>query len=173
MKPHDKTEFSKMIFLTAELYNKELTVSLINLYFKILSRFSIEKVSAGFENHLVDPKNGKFFPRPADIVHQIDCMKRPAKERAIHAWMEIESTMRRVGAYGDCKLKDQQAQIALNSLGSWPDLCFINRDKLSFKRHEFIEIYQALEKASISSDNLNLENNDQNVFAIKDESKNR
>lgn len=171
MNQSDKLKFSDILFLTSELYGRTISINLIQLYFDVLKKYPIETVNDSFERHLSDPEHGQFFPRPADIVRNIVGIERSANNRAIHAWLEIESTMRTVGAYGSFESKDKQAQIALQSFGSWSQFCSLSRDKLDFKRKEFIEIYLALEKKPISeSDSLNLKSDQQNVFRINDDS---
>ena len=77
---NDRNGFGDAMMTTAEIYNKALTLSLINVYFDTLARFSVEQVIEGFKKHLIDTKHGTFFPKPADIVRNIHFANRKLNE---------------------------------------------------------------------------------------------
>lgn len=56
------------------------------MFFRALSSFPIEAVRAGFDAHVKDPARGRFAPKPADIVAQIEGLVaddgRPGAEEA-------------------------------------------------------------------------------------------
>ena len=56
------------------------------MFFRSLTQHSIEAVRAGFDAHVKDPARGRFAPKPADIVAQIDGLVaddgRPGAEEA-------------------------------------------------------------------------------------------
>jgi len=56
------------------------------MFFRALSSFPIEAVRAGFDAHVKDPARGRFAPKPADIVAQIQGLSaddgRPGAEEA-------------------------------------------------------------------------------------------
>lgn len=56
------------------------------MFFRALSKYRIESVRAGFDAHVKDPARGRFAPKPADIVAQIDGLVaddgRPGAEEA-------------------------------------------------------------------------------------------
>lgn len=149
MNNQDKIAFAELMTGIGEAYNKEVSKNLMSIYFDSLINFSIEDVKKSFSRHLVDPKHGTFFPKPADIVRNIDGEQRTSENRAMIAWMEIERCMSRFGAYGTLELDDKQALMAVKAMGSWQHLCHTDREKLGFKRQEFIKNYEALENTPI------------------------
>jgi len=149
MDDSNKKEFASVLYTAGELYDKTLSKELLLMYFNILIKFSVEQVRKAVERHALDPKHGTFFPKPADIVRNIDGERQTASDRALIAWMEIERCMSRYGAYGTLELDDKQALMAVKSMGSWQHLCHTDRDKLGFKRQEFIKNYEALENTPI------------------------
>jgi hypothetical protein len=56
------------------------------LFFRSLSQFTVEQVRAALDAHVKDPQRGRFFPRPADVIAQIEGLAsndgRPGAEEA-------------------------------------------------------------------------------------------
>ena len=119
------------------------------MYFNILINYSIDQVNQGLSKHVLDPKHGTFFPKPADIVRNIDGASISTEDRALTAWMAVEVAIGSVGSYGTLKLEDKQAMMSIKAIGSWQQLCATDRDKLAFKRQEFIANYKALENTPV------------------------
>ena len=149
MNDSNKKEFATLFYTTGELYDKSVSKELLQMYFGILKEFSIDQIKSGLTKHALDPKHGTFFPKPADIVRNIDGQQRSATDRALVAWMEVEVAIAAVGSYGTLRLKDKQALMAVKSMGSWQHLCATDRSKLAFKRQEFIANYNAIEKTPL------------------------
>lgn len=147
----DKQEFRMLMVGIGELYSKEITKPLLQIYFGSLAKFPIDQVSNGISKHVADQKHGTFMPKPADIIRQIEAGKPSPEQRAEMAWMTIEREMSRIGAYGSLKMDDLQALAAVQSLGSWRELCHTDISKLAWKRKEFIEAYKNFENAPLES----------------------
>lgn len=71
MNKSDEERFAKIMVATCEIYSKELSKTLIDLYFSTLSSHDIKSVADGFNRHIKDPKHGVFMPKPANIIYQI------------------------------------------------------------------------------------------------------
>ncbi len=149
MNDSNKKEFSEIMLAMGEIYDKTLTKTLMAMYFDDLSGFTIDQISGAFKKHRLNQVNGHFFPKPADIVRNIDGGQQSTEDRAMLAWMAVEQAIGRVGAYGTLELEDKQALMAIKNMGTWQQLCHTDRDKLGFKRQEFIKNYQALENTAI------------------------
>lgn len=96
MELEDKLEFSEALMSTAEIYNKILTVNLFQLYFDNLFKFPLEDILKAFDKHIIDPKHGTFFPKPADIVRNIYYVNRrtndnPERDRR-YSYMNNQNT---------------------------------------------------------------------------------
>jgi hypothetical protein len=149
MNDSDKQEFATLMYGAGELYDKQISKTLLQIYFKALESFSIESVSFGLGAHTLDAKSGSFFPKPADIVRHINANQPSAEERAELAWIQIESAIARIGSYGNLNMEDKQALAAVKALGSWSDLCKTNIDKMAFKKKEFLAIYKTYENTPL------------------------
>lgn len=147
----DKNEFKTQMIGLGEIYPKEITKSLLMIYFQALTEYSIEDVKIGITKHLVCQKHGGFFPKPADIIRNIEVDKPSCDLKANSAWLEIIQTMSSKGAYGNLELEDKQAIMAVKMLGSWRDLCHTDLNKLDFKKRQFLENYKDLENTSVEN----------------------
>jgi len=151
MDSSNKKEFAQTISAVGEMYDKKISTSLMRMYFESLIDYSIDNIKKGLSNHSLDPKHGTFFPKPADIVRNIDGGRQTQEDRAMIAWMEIEAAVSRVGAYGVLDIEDKKALLAVKNMGSWKQLCHTDRDKMSFKRQEFVKNYNALSNTPVEN----------------------
>ena len=128
----DKQEFKTQMIGLGETYGKEISKSLLKIYRQSLECYPIEDIIMGISRHLVCQKHGGFFPKPADIIRNIEVNKPSCDLKANSAWLQITKTMSSVGAYGSLQLEDKQAIMAVKMLGSWRDLCHTDLNKLDF-----------------------------------------
>lgn len=144
MNDHDKMRFKQIFTGVGETYNKEITKTLLSVYFEALKNYSIDQVADALSKHLINPDNGQFFPKPADLVRILTPIERSTEDSAIIAWQLIERAIASVGAYGVLRLDDKIALAAVKSMGSWVQLCHTDREKMAFKRQEFIANYKSM-----------------------------
>lgn len=151
MESIDQERFKIILAGVCEIYSKRISPQLIQMYWQSLKPVTIDQFDSAVQKHMLDPKNGRFFPIPADIMRNIDGQQQTTEDRAMLAWMEVERSISRIGAYGSINLEDKQALMAIKNMGSWQQLCHTDRDKLGFKRQEFMANYKALENTPIES----------------------
>ncbi|MCK4786280.1 MAG: hypothetical protein KAV87_21160 [Desulfobacteraceae bacterium] len=153
MQDSDKKEFETIIKATAELYStvKKVDVSIVvmRLFFSALRKFTIEEVSYGFEQHLGDTVDGKFFPKPANIIKHLQPVGVSTEDKATLAWNQIMREIRVTGAYGSLKLDDKQAIAAIKAVKSWKDLCAMPEKDLTWVKKEFIANYAIYENTPL------------------------
>lgn len=151
MNDSDKKEFAEVMLANGEIYNKEISKSLMQAYFNALTGFTIDQVKNGMTKHALDPKHGTFFPKPADIVRHLQSSELSAEERAEIAWAELERKIRTEGSYGSLVLEDKVAVAAVKGFTSWKDLCMMNTDKMTWAKKEFMSLYGTYDKAPVES----------------------
>lgn len=147
----DKEKFKTLMVGVGELYSKEITKPLLRIYFSALANYSFDEVEQGINSHTLDPNQGTFFPKPADIVRSLQKGDLSPEERAEVAWAEIERKIRSIGSYGTLKLEDGIALAALKGFTSWKDLCSMDTAKMTWAKKEFISLYSTYDKAPIES----------------------
>lgn len=149
MNDSDKKAFAELMVGNGEMYNKQVSKSLMQIYFDTLIDYSIDDLRVGFSKHSLDSKNGSFFPKPADIVRHLQSDKINTEDKAALAWNQIVREIRRVGAYGSLKLDDKQALAAIKAVKSWKDLCAMPEKDLTWAKKEFIANYTTYENTPL------------------------
>ena len=151
----DKQEFRSMMMAAGEVYGKEITKPLLQMYFAALNAMTIQQAQAAMMAHMQNPDNGQFFPKPADLLRGvIGTSKQQAaaiEDRASIAWACIERDIRRIGSYGTLKLDDKQALATVKAMGGWRELCMCDEAKLEWKRKEFIRMYETFERTPLEA----------------------
>jgi hypothetical protein len=139
-KRRDKRAFGVMMLGLSEVYGKEFSPALLEIYWKTLEQYEIDDVERATMLHLGNPDAGAFFPRPADLVRHI---QGNTKSRALQAWSKVEKAMRSVGSYASVAFDDPLIHAALSEMGGWVHLCNTDTDELPFRAAEFEKRYIA------------------------------
>jgi len=145
----DKEDFKMLMVGIGELYNKEITKPLMRIYFSALTNHSLVDVENGINAHTMDAKHGSFFPKPADIVRHLQTSAISTEEKAELAWAQVIGKIRSTGSYGTLKLDDKQAIAAVKALGSWQQLCSSTETEMTWKKKEFISMYETYERTPV------------------------
>ena len=153
MDDSNKREFQEIVLATAELYSTvkkiEVTPIMLKLFFSSLRDYTVEQVSYGFEQHLSDPVDGKFFPKPANIIKHLKTKELSTEEKAELAWGQITYELRKTGSYGNLVLDDKQALAALRSFTSWKEFCAMDVTKLTWAKKEFLSMYSTYQNTRV------------------------
>ena len=149
MNEQDKKSFAELMVGNGEIHNKEISKSLMQTYFDVLKAYTIEEVKHGFSRHTLDPIDGKFFPKPANIIKHLEASQLTTEQKAELAWGQIEREIRATGSWGTLKLDDKQALAALKSFTSWKDLCNMETTKMTWAKKEFMSMYCTYENTPI------------------------
>jgi hypothetical protein len=60
----------------SEIYGKEITKTMVNVYIEVLDGYPQDKIREAFFAHCGDGSRSQFFPKPGDIVYQIQEKRR-------------------------------------------------------------------------------------------------
>lgn len=82
----DADDFKAMLEATMSIYSAESNVNVLRLWWASLARFEFSLVKEAFSRHIQDSKNGKFAPKPADIIGIIELLKPNGRIGADEAW---------------------------------------------------------------------------------------
>lgn len=149
----DKDMFTELlegiadVFSTAKKVN--VTLPMLQVYFISLSEYSYQQVEWAIGEHLKDPVDGKFFPKPANIIKHLQQTEVSTEDKATLAWNQIMRELRVTGAYGSLKLDDKQALAAIKAVKSWKDLCAMPEKDLTWVKKEFIANYAIYENTPV------------------------
>ena len=151
----DKKRFAEALTIASEATGKAIDQSTMRVYWGLLKNLTIDAVEAAINDHLFDPDDGMFFPKPAHIVKRVTGTKKQQEkavtDRAEMAWTEIQTAIRRIGSYGNLEMDDHVALAAVRSIGGWQKLCMTNLDKMEWMKKAFFEAYEAYERAPIEA----------------------
>ena len=139
MQSTDRVKLYEALNGLSELYGKELSDGALKLWFDALVRFELNEITAGLTRHVNDPDTGQFFPKPADVVRNIEGGK---LDRASIAWTTVEKSISKVGGYESVCFDDPISQKVISDMGGWIRLCEVTFDELPFKANEFKKRYQ-------------------------------
>ena len=149
----DKDIFCDLLEGIADVFSSSkkvnVTVPMLQVYFMSLSEYSYQQIEWAMGEHLKDPIDGKFFPKPANIIKHLKMNDISAEDKAELAWAQVMREIRVNGAYGSLKLDDGQALAAVKELGTWKELCATPSDKMTFKHREFIATYKTYERTPL------------------------
>jgi len=149
MDDSSKNEFAALFYGLGEYYDKPVTKHLLMIYFDDLKRYSLEEVKQGTSKHRLDPKHGTFLPKSADIIRHLPKNELSVENKAELAWAQVIREIRRTGSYGTLKLDDKQAIAAVKALGSWMQLCGSTEKEMTWKKKEFMSVYETYETTPI------------------------
>ena len=155
MNNDDKKRFAEIMATSGEMFDKKIGKTLMKTYFHMLSGYSIDQVDAAFKSHFLDPDQGMFFPKPANIVKQLSGTTKQQDQaiecRAELSWAVILGEMSRIGSYGTLKLEDRQAMAAVQAVGGWKKLCAQTFDELVWVKKEFVSCYDNYERTPLEA----------------------
>jgi hypothetical protein len=91
----DKERLTAILHQTAGVYDKPLTKSVVALWLNILDGFGIDAIADAFTTHI---KTQRWFPRPAEILEQLEARQLAPVDRATNMAATIIAWLRTNGA---------------------------------------------------------------------------
>ena len=140
MKPTDRAKFLEVLTGVHDFYGKDMTPFAVQVWVQACEAFDVQQVTKALSAHLMDPEHGRFMPKPADIVKQLQGTR---TDRSLIAWGKVLNAMQRVGAYESVCFDDGLIHAAIDDLGGWPQMCQGKLDDLPFLERRFCDSYKA------------------------------
>ena len=132
----DKNKFKAMMMSIGEIFDKEISQSLLEVYWRVLEPFSDAQASRAL-NHAIS--TCKFFPKPADII---EILTVKLEDKAILAWVQVEDAVRKIGNYVSVKFVDDPViHSCLEAMGGWHRVGEWKEQEMVWKRKEFETFY--------------------------------
>ena len=110
----DRKLFLVNMATIGEVFDKQLSDSLLEVYWRILEPFDDSECLTIFKRIVIELK---FFPKPAEMVSML---RGTGEERAINAWLEALGAVKRLGNYQSVKFSDPAIHSVSQSMGGWP-----------------------------------------------------
>lgn len=131
--------FKSLFSGLCETFGREVSDSFSRIYWAVLSRYDDAEVDAAIGRGL---RKWKFFPKPAEIVEEIDGSP---ETRAWSAWEIFLEAKMRVGPQRSVLFDDPVIPAVIELMGGWREegvFSWLEKD-YPFRRNEFVKAYQA------------------------------
>ena len=109
-------EFSEILDLVAEQYNKTLSAGLKMLYRQGLCEYEFDAVKQALTRHLRNTDSGMFMPKIADIIKMT---QGSSLDSALVAWSKVDKSVRFKGVYADVVFDDPLIHRVIDDMGGW------------------------------------------------------
>jgi hypothetical protein len=130
---HDFEAFAGLMAVLEEVFGKEFTPQLVEIYFRALADFPIERIAAAVDEAV---RTLKFFPKPAELVELIE---RSPDDQAEDAWGQFWLAVTRCGTYRSLYCEDGVlAEVIRRQCGSWADAGNIPRPEYDPPGHQIL-----------------------------------
>lgn len=134
----DGARFAALITGLGELYGREPSEALLELYWRALADRSIEELERAASLHV---RTEAHFPKPAELLRNED--KASADLRALEAWNVTQRAVADVGSYQTPTFDDPLTQRAVRLLGGWRSFCRPSESE-HWQQKRFVEVYRDL-----------------------------
>lgn len=134
--------FSQMMAMMCEVYQREQTKALMDIYYLVLQDMSDEDFKSSIVEIL---KTRKFatLPKPAEILEYA----RPNSEAlALIAIDNIEGAIAKGGAYVSVTFEDRVINSIIDHLGGWVAVCKMDVDEWKWVKKEIAKMYEVYSK---------------------------
>lgn len=146
MKREDIHAFTERLSAVYVLYGKDLKREVASLWLQALKSYELEVVSRALSLHCVNPDNGQFLPRPADVVKLIEG---GSDDVALQAWAKVDRAVRQVGTYSSVAFDDGLIHYVIAQMGGWIALGQKTEQEWPFLRNQFVTLYRGARMRSV------------------------
>jgi len=136
----EKIRFSQLWLNVAELYAKKLSTVMLDLYWQTLAAYPLNAIEHALKAHLVNPDNGQFMPKPADIIR---ILEGNSSSQALNAWTKVRQAIQLVGSYDSIVFDDPLIHAVISDMEGWIALCQHSEAELNYRARDFEKRYSA------------------------------
>jgi hypothetical protein len=141
----DKNKFIELMSGLAQIYNKEATPFMLDMYYKILNGYDYNQIDRAVEQVV---RNNKYntFPKPADILEYLEGTK---DDKALVAWLQLMEAVEKGGYYQTIEFKDPIISHCVIEIGGWMAFCSSQKEELPFIQKRFMDYYRLFLKRGV------------------------
>ncbi len=134
---------SQCLYELASLYRVTLTSHDVAVYWHSLQGYSLKQLGEAILRYVACPKQGRFFPKPADLLA---LLTKDLSTLAHNAWENVFDAIQSVGSYSNILFDDPFISLTIQELGGWVRLCQAHRDDWPRLAKQFVACYAARAK---------------------------
>lgn len=135
----DRKPFFELVANVYAFYRIDCTSFSLGVWWEACKPFDFAAARDAMNRHSVNPDNGQFLPKPADIVKLIGG---GTADAALVAWAMAERAVRQVGTYESVAFDDPIIHAVISDMGGWIKFGTVTEDELPFVRNEFVTRYR-------------------------------
>lgn len=147
----DKIGFAKLMLILGEIYDKQITEFVADIYYDILKDYDYLVVESAIKKVISSHKYNT-LPKPADILEYLEGTR---DDKALVAWLQVMEAVQKGGYYASIEFADPIIAHSINELGGWQWFCCTQKDELPFIQKRFMDLYRLFLKRGVK-DNLRL-----------------
>lgn len=125
----------------AEVYGKSVSEAMGAVYFEALREYALVDVIRGLRQHVKHPEQGRFFPKPADVIALLDG---DTNSQALEAYQALDDALLRYGVYRSVRFADPALAATVKALGGWVEMEARWKDRAQepYLRADFCKLYR-------------------------------
>lgn len=145
--------FKKFMAGMGEVFGKEISDILFDIYWNALKDFSDEQCKTSFNRAMVQCK---FFPKPVELIDMINCERGQLEDIAQIQADIVVNAIKKIGQYQSVKFKDKTTNAVITRcFGSWVKMCEdLEESKEQWFKKDFVKYYQSYKRQGIEEDNV-------------------
>jgi hypothetical protein len=135
----DTEKFQALVKGVFALYRADSSQAVLDIWWATMRPYDFAAVKDAFNRHAVNPDNGQFLPKPADIVKLLEG---GTADGALIAWTKVDRAAMRVGQYQSVLFDDPVIHAVIRDMGGWAALCDVRDNDWTFRGKEFQTRYR-------------------------------
>jgi hypothetical protein len=139
MQPDEFETFRETMQGVHAFYGKDCSTFALDVWWQSLKAYDLAAIRDALGRHCVNPDNGQFMPRPADVVRM---MEGSTLDSAVTAWTKVDRAIQQVGTYSTVVFDDPLIHAVLADMGGWPQMGQRQVDEWPFVAKEFQTRYR-------------------------------
>ena len=139
MQDHEFNKFSALIADVSAFYRQDVSQFSVSVWWQAMQPYDFEAVSDALSRHTLNPDNGQFMPKPADMVKLFSGR---TVDSAQVAWAKVDKAVRAVGPWQSVIFDDPIIHRVIEDMGGWVGLCGKEAEEWPFIGNQFVTRYQ-------------------------------
>lgn len=144
----DALRFRQLVNGVCSFYGKEVSEFQLDVWWTALRTLDYEAVKDAFNRHLLNPDNGQFMPKPADVVKLIGG---GTADRALVAWTKLDLAVRNIGPQATVVFDDPIIHQVVDDMGGWTAMGEKTEKDWPFAKNEFVQRYRSYATGRLAS----------------------
>ncbi|WP_250481876.1 DUF6475 domain-containing protein [Caballeronia sp. NCTM5] len=149
MRPTDHAKFFELVGNVYAFYRQDYSKFAGSVWLEAMKPYDFDAVADALNRHCVNPDNGQFMPKPADIVRMLEGS---TQDSGMVAWSKVDTAIRQRGTYVSVVFDDPIIHRVILDMGGWVLVGGKGEDEWPFVAKEFVNRYRGYKMRSETPD---------------------